>query len=168
MCIATLAVIGAVVGAAGTVQEGLFNSEVAKNNAIVAGQNADYARASGAQQADVASMKGAAKVARIKTGQAAGNIDVNTGSAVDVQAGQREVNKLDVDTIINNAELQAYGYTVQQNNFEAQSDQAIASAVWGATGDLLSSASSMGTPTGTVGTAAPKIVSLFPGYGDLV
>ena len=43
-----------------------------------------------------------------KTAQAANNIDVNTGSAVDVRASEREADVLDTATVLSNAELEAY------------------------------------------------------------
>ena len=139
-----LALAGAGVSAAGTFEAGNFSGEVARNNAIIAKQNADYARTAGAEQAAIASRKGAAQGAAIKSGLAANGVDVNTGSAADVEAGARETSKLDTETVINNAELQAYGYTTQATNFQAQAAQDQAGAVWGAAGSLLSNASGIG------------------------
>jgi F0F1-type ATP synthase membrane subunit c/vacuolar-type H+-ATPase subunit K len=152
-----LSVIGAGIGAVGQIQSGMYQGQVADNNAKIAAQNAEYARESGQQQAAVTSMKGASKVAHVKAAQAASGIDVNTGSAADVTTGEREVAKLDVDTVLNNAELQAYGYTTQQASFKAQAQQDRTAAIIGATGDLFSAASSLdfkwGQPTGTTNTA---------------
>ncbi len=152
-------IAGTAATAYGQVQSGLYGAEVARNNATVAKQNAEYSRQAGQQKAAVTSMKGAAQIAKMKTGQAAGNIDVNTGSAVDVQQGEREIAKLDVETVLNNAELQAYGYTVQATNFEAQAQQDEFAGFVGAAGSLLSGASSvmggmkpMSQPMGTIGT----------------
>lgn len=165
-----LALAGTAVSAVGSLQSGFYSAQVAENNAKIATQNAGYARESGQQQAAVTSMKGAAKVAHVKASQAASGIDVNTGSAVDVQAGEREVAKLDADTVLNNAELQAYGYTTQATSFKAQAEQDKTAAIIGATGDLLSGASSLdmkwGTPTGTVGNAAKAGAGFIPGVGS--
>ena len=139
-----LALAGAGVSAVGTYEAGHFQSEVARNNAIIAKQNADYARTAGGEQAAIASRKGAAQGAALKTGLAANGVDVNSGSAVDVEAGARETSKLDAETVLNNAELQAYGYTTQATNFKAQSAQDEAGGIWGAAGSLLSNASSIG------------------------
>src|SRR5262245_10005795 len=94
----------------------MYAAEVARNNSIIAGQRADYATKAGQTQATATSLKGAAQLRRIKVAQAASGIDVNAGSAVDVQASQREVNKLDTETVLHNAELQAYGYRAQAKN----------------------------------------------------
>ena len=48
--------------------------------------------------------KGAAEGAKVKTAQAANNVDVNIGSAVNVQASERETNVLNTETVLNNAE----------------------------------------------------------------
>ncbi len=135
---------GAGVQAAGSLQQGAYQGQVGRNNAIIATQNADYARAAGSEQAAISSMKGAAKGAAIKTSQAANGIDVNTGSAVDVQASQRMTDQLDAETVLNNAELQAYGYTTQATNFQAQAQQDETAGFYGAASGLLGSASSIG------------------------
>ena len=82
---------------------------------------------------------------------AANGVDVNTGSAVGVEAGERETSNLDAETVLNNAELTAYGYTTQASNFNAQAQQDVIGGDIGAAGSLLSNASSIGfkwsTPT---------------------
>lgn len=87
----------------------------------------------------------------LKASQAANGIDVNTGSAVDVQVGQREQSSLDEQTTLNNAELKAYGYESQATGFTAQAgldkeeaETAPIGADLGAAGGLLGSASSLG------------------------
>lgn len=177
MCFATLATIGtiastagAVVGAAGTLYGGLaqaqnakYQSQVAANNATIAKQNADYAIRAGQVKAQDQSMKEAAQLGLIKASQAANGVDVNSGSALDVQVSQREKGVLDTDTTMNNAQLQAYGYRTQQTNYEAQSaldsqqaGQAEFGGILGATGSLLSSAKSTGfNPTGSSPGGSP-------------
>ena len=124
-----MGVVGAGIKAFGILQQGQaasnaanYQAQVAKNNEIIAKQNAEYSAASGVTQAATTSMKSAAVGARIKTAQAANNIDVNTGSAVDVQASQRVIGKLDTETVLNNAELQSYGYRAQASNFAAEAE----------------------------------------------
>lgn len=138
-----LGTVGAVASGVGTIYSGLYSAQVAKNNAKVAEQNADYARKAGQQQAEEESMKGAQKVGAVKAAQAASGVDVNSGSALDTQIGQREVDKLDTETILNNAELQAYGYTTQAQNFKAQASQDAIGGVIGGIGTLASKASAV-------------------------
>lgn len=139
-----LPIIGAAASAFGTLESGMFQSQVARNNATIATQNAGYAREAGQEQAAIASRKGAAQIGAIKTGFAASGVDVNSGSAADVEVGARETEKLDAETVLNNAELQAYGYTTQATDFEAQSKQDEAGAIWGSLGTLTGNAQSLG------------------------
>lgn len=153
---------GAQQQAAANAQAANYQAAVASNNAIIAGQQADYAVASGIQKAGTESLKTAAAVGTTKAAQAANGIDVNTGTAVDVQAGTREAGNLNAETVLNNSELQAYGYRSQAQNFtsQAQLDQLEAGNdvtggqisaegdVLSGVGGLLSSASSIPTKFG--------------------
>lgn len=176
MCIATAAAVaglagaatsatGAVVGGEATQNMAAYQAQVAKNNQIIANQNAKYATEAGEAQAAATSLKGAAVGGKIKAGQAANNVDVNTGSAVNVQQSQREQSKLDTETVLNNAELTAYGYRAQATGYGAQAgletlteEEAVPAALTGAAGNLLSSASSVGLKFGNAGNP-----SLQPG-----
>lgn len=128
-----------------------YNAQVADNNAKIAGQNADYAIAAGNQKAFNTSLKGAARLGAVKAAQAAGGVDVNSGSALDVQESERAIDKLDAETVLNNAQLTAYGYRSQKTGFDATSKldtmsgkQAEIGGDLGAAGSLLSGASSLG------------------------
>lgn len=152
---AVAGVVGGGITAAGAVEQGAatknaanYSAQVSANNATIATQNAAYATAAGQESAANESRKGAANVGRIKASQAASGIDVNSGSALGVQEGARETNKLDTETVLNNAELQAYGYRSQATSFTAESglqtaqaEQAPIGADIGAAGGFLSSAS---------------------------
>lgn len=162
MCFATAALIAGVVGAGvsagGAVETGQANAnaanyraQVASNNSVIAKQNADYAIEAGMVAGETQSLKGAAAGGTLKSRQAASGVDVNSGSAVDVRTSQREAATLDTETVMNNAELQAYGYGVQATSYKAESqldtltaDQATTGADIGAAGSLLSNASSLG------------------------
>lgn len=166
MCFATAAAIAAVAGAGvsayGSVQGGYaakdaatYQAAVAKNNAIIAEQNAKHAEAAGAAQAEAISLKGRAVGGQIKAAQAASGIDVNSGSALDVQEGSREQSSLDTMTTMDNALLQAYGYRTQATGFEAQSEldkasgsQAVTAGYLKAGGGLLSTAGSVASKWG--------------------
>jgi hypothetical protein len=82
----------------------------------------------------------------------AGNAeDRGAGSAVNVQASERGTNVLSTETVLNNAELQAYGYRAAATGYQAtaglekeEAAQAPIGAALGATSNLLSNASSNG------------------------
>jgi len=164
MCPGTLAIVAASAGTAGagtsaigTIESGYatsnaasYSAQVAQNNAIIANQNAQYASEAGLAQAAATSLKGASQAGKVKTAQAASGIDVNTGSAVNVQASERETNVLSSETVLNNAELQNYGYRAAATGYQAtaglekeEAAQAPIGAIIGAGGNLLSSASSI-------------------------
>jgi hypothetical protein len=171
MCFATLGVIGAGISAAGTVFGGIaqgesasYQAQVAANNAQIARQNATYAEQVGNTKQQQAGLKAAEEGGAVKTALAANNVDVNTGSAVDVEAGTRQKGVMNQYLIQSDAELQAYGYRTQATGFDAQAalDKSTATSdeiggALGAAGGLLSSASSIGPKwgTGSSDTGAP-------------
>ena len=180
MCIATLAAIGTAVTAVSSVSSGFataananYQAQVAQNNAQIARQNADYSEKAGAAQAQATSLKAAQTAGAVKTAQAANNVDVNSGSAVDVQESEREKGNLDTATTFNNALLKAYGYRTQATNFEAQASldqqeagQAEIGGVLGAAGTVLGHASQFsgfgGGGAGGSSTDLPNTFSTFP------
>lgn len=140
-----------------------YQAQVARNNAIIAEQNAQRAEVVAAASAEAKSLEGAARLGAVKVGQAASGVDVNTGSALDVQVGQRMLNKLDTETVFSNELLKAYGYRTQAANATAEADllryraagagkrasDAETAGYLKAAGTLLSSASSL--PFGKMG-----------------
>jgi hypothetical protein len=163
---------GSIFGALGNLESGAANAlsitaqgeaaayqaQVARNNATIAGYNATEAEQAGGAQAEAVSLQGAQTGAKIKTAQAANNIDVNTGSAVKVQQSEREVSQLNTETVLNNANLSAYGYRNQARAFTEQAgletltaneagpaaEAAETGAALNAAGSILSGASSTG------------------------
>lgn len=97
-----------------------YQAQVAKNNQITASQNAEYAIQAGQQHAEQQQAQNRALLSRTIAGEAANGVDVNSGSAVDVQATNRQTGVTDTETINHNAALQAYGYRTQGSNFGAQ------------------------------------------------
>lgn len=161
---------GAAGGAAGA-----YQAQVARNNAIALRQMADRTVAGGLVNADVTSMRGAANVGAIKAKQGANNINVNSGSAVDVRAAAASAGKFDADTVLRNADLQAYGYRVKASQEESQAklyemggSQAQSAGEIGAAGSLLGAASavpwkSLSSWMGGSGTAEPTLADNVPG-----
>lgn len=98
-----------------------YKAQVAENNAAIATQQAQWAGEEGDQSASAAALKTRATEGGIEANQAASGIDVNTGSAVQVQDSARILGKLDALTIRSNAARQAYGYQVEATNQTAQS-----------------------------------------------
>ena len=149
MCLATASLVaglaGGAVSGAGALYGGFSHAAQASYMAEVAKRNADYAMQAGQAEAQAVSLKNASRLGKITTQQAAGNVDVNTGSAVKVRASQREVGQLDTETVLNNAALKAWGYRTQAALEENVAQEAPIAGGLEATGDMLSAASSVGT-----------------------
>ncbi len=104
---------GAQQSAAATQQSLDYQAGVAQINSQIDLQNADYARNQGEIQATQFGLKEAQQEANIKTAQSASNIDINSGSAVDVQQSQRTLGQTDMAQIRSNAAKTAYDYDVK-------------------------------------------------------
>jgi hypothetical protein len=154
--IASIASAG--VGALGAIQSSeaqsntaKYNASVAAANATMAKQSAAYAGAAGAAQSEQASLQTRAKVGGIEAAQAAGNIDVNSGSALDVRSSASQLGELNALSVRSNAARTSYGYQVQAANDTAQSQLDTYGASTASTaGDI----SAFGTVLGGVGNAA--------------
>lgn len=152
---AVAGIAGAGVSALGTISGGeaqsanaSYQAQVALNNQTIADQNANYAVEAGEVSASNQSLKNAAQFGRLKTSMAANGVDINSGSAVDVEKSARIEGDTAAATTLSNAELQAYGYRTQAANFGAEAGletteagEATTGAEIGAAGGLLSSAS---------------------------
>lgn len=141
---------GQLKGGQATSSADLFKAQIANNNAIAYGQAATRAVQGGEVASDVAGLQTAATIGRTKATQAANGINVNTGSAVDVRAGQAAAGRINQDTTLSNAQLQGYGYRVRgmQESEQAQLDTAeaagaTAGAGYGAAGTILGGASAL-------------------------
>lgn len=129
-----LAAGGAAVQTVGTIKAGNAAKRAGKAAQRAAddrGDLADYNAAVAALQAEDAIARGKEDEERFRTkvrgavgaqrvGFAASNIDVNFGSAVDVQADAAVLGELDALTIRSNAAREAWGFTVQGENFRRE------------------------------------------------
>lgn len=116
-----------------------FQAQVARNNQIIAQQNADYARQAGAADTVTQGIKTAQVVGAEEAAQGSSGIDLTTGSPREVRRSTTELGQLDAATIMHNAELRARGAEVQASNFGSEAQLASMRA---------SNASSAGTFSG--------------------
>ncbi len=126
---AIASIAGGLIGGAGTLQAGRaasmasnYQAVVAANSATLANEAADRTLASGAAQTEEVSMKSAANVGSIKAAQAQKGVDVNSGTALTVQASARELGELAATRTENNAQERAWGYRVQASDDVAQAE----------------------------------------------
>jgi hypothetical protein len=157
-----IGLVGAGFTALGTIAKGaaeknalLYQQQVANENAIIAQQNAQYTIEAGQAKTAAKSMEYAAEGGAIKTAEAAGGVDVNTGSNKATQISQRELRKLDTEQEMNKAQLAAYGYRTQATNYQAQAalygyeaPQALKGAELGAAGQFTGAAAKWFSPSG--------------------
>lgn len=123
-----LTMAGGIAGAAGSIQQGYasagaanYNAKIAEQNAALATQNAGIAGAEGEQAYGMEGIKSAQTQGNIKVAQAANNVDVNSGSAKQVQRSQAVMSALSEANIRSNAARQAYGFETQATSDMAQS-----------------------------------------------
>jgi len=156
--LAVVGTAGALVKGAGDLEAGqaksaadAYQAQVAANNAKIAQQDARFDIQAGETAGFNRGMKTRAAVGQEKAAQGASGIDVNTGSAVATRSGEAEVGMLDALTIRSNAAKQAYAKEVEATSDTAQgqllqteSQQDLEAGEFGAAGDLLSGATTVG------------------------
>ncbi|SNS15788.1 hypothetical protein [Pseudomonas segetis] len=94
-------------------EQGNYLNSVAKVNAGLSDRAAADAIARGAISADEQRRQTQQVIGAQRTGFAANGIDVNTGSAGQIQNDSAALGELDALTLMNNASREAYGYQVQ-------------------------------------------------------
>lgn len=113
--------IGAQQQASATSAAANYQSQVARNNQIIAAQNAQQQSQTAAIQAQNQDLKNRAIEGGILAQQGASGIDMGSGSSEDVRRSARQVARLDTETIYSNALNQVRSSLDQSRNFEAQS-----------------------------------------------
>lgn len=132
-----------------------YQSAVAANNAAIARNNATMAMRVGEAKANQQELKNRATVGAIVAQQAGNGVDVNTGSAKDVQESARRLGRLDTMTIRSDASRDAYGYETQAANFDTESKLAKRQAKQAkSAGNLSAFTSLLSAATGAAGTYA--------------
>lgn len=145
--------IGAEKTASATQQSYNYQAGVAKINSQIDLQNADYARQQGEIQASQYGLREAQTEGKIRTAQAASNLDVNSGSAVAVQQSERKIGSLDTAQIRTNAAKTAYDFDVRSTMDLNQSTLAIMGGENAKAAGNIQAASSI---LGSVGSVASK------------
>ncbi len=133
---------------AGQRQQDMFNyqAQVARINSQIDKQNEEYARNKGEIEATQYGMKARQQMGAIRVTQGASNIDVNSGSAVDVQNSQRKIAQIDTQQIRSNAVKVAYDYDVKSTmDLNQASLDVMAGENAKKSGDINAAASILGT-----------------------
>lgn len=106
-------------GAAG-LMTGMYQAQVAQNNAKIMQRNAETALEAGQNAESMQRIKTGKEVAAVRAGAAAHGVDVNTGTPLDVQTATATSGELDALAVRYNAARQAYGYGVEAQNYKSQ------------------------------------------------
>lgn len=153
----TLALIGAGIGAVGSLAEGAsarqqaqFQEQIARNNAIIAERKADDAIARGKQERRAKQLETTRLIGEARASAAGSGVAVGTGSVLNVTSDIAQFGKLDELTIKNNALREALGFRSQAEQFRTEAegferagDAAALQGVIGAGTSLLSGASAV-------------------------
>ena len=132
-----MALVGGMMGAQSANQQGDFQSGLLTQNAAFKNQAATETEMAGDTAADWQRVRTGQAVGTQRTAQAANGIDVNSGSAAQLQDDTSMLGELDALTIQNNAAREAYGYRVQAGQDMKNARQALTNAKAGATGSIL-------------------------------
>jgi hypothetical protein len=131
--------IGSIGSAIGNYNSGQYNAQVARNNKVIAEQNAQLAIQKGNAAIGIARQRTAQTIGAERAGQGASGFDVNSGTSARVQSDTARIGAMDAQTIADNAARSAWGFQTQGANFQAQSsldaatgtNQAISSLIGG-------------------------------------
>lgn len=145
LAVASLATtaVGAGVSAYGQAQSAQYQAAVARNNAAMAANNAKYALDAGEVQAQDQGMKDAQAQGRAKALAGASGLDMSSGSFNAVFEGNAESSNLNQLRIRNDAQMKAYGFNVQGENFSNDAGLAEMKGNFGVATSLLGGLSSV-------------------------
>lgn len=118
---------GAGLSAVGQLQQGAaqsamysYQAGVARANAMIAERNAQWATLEGVRREEISGQKTAFQRSEAIAQQGASNLDVNRGSAKQVQESITQVGRQQEDIIGSDAVRRAYGYRVEEAQDVAQ------------------------------------------------
>jgi hypothetical protein len=138
-----LTIAGIALDVIGQLKAGAAQKELAEFNARMAEQRAADAVARGAEDEGRFRAGVRTLIGQQRAGFAAQNVDVGIGSAVDVTADAAFLGELDALTVRNNARREAWGYSVEAENFRRGGSAASSAAKWGAAESILGGATSL-------------------------
>jgi hypothetical protein len=164
MAATALGLAGGVFSALGTIQQGeaqknalSYQSQVARNNAVMAKQAAEYEDKVTGQKVAASELKNRADIGTIKATQGASGVTAGTGSNRTVLKSAAEIGALNAGTEQQKGQAKAYGLRQTAVNLEAQgglydyeSKQVMPGAYLGALGTALGTSAKWLSPAATV------------------
>lgn len=149
MCVAlpilalVASVASAAVAARGQYVQGKAQEQIAKNNAVVAGYQAEDAQRRGEEEAQRIRRQAAMLKGQQRARAAAGGLDLGVGSIAELQDQTDFFAQVDQNTARRNADLESWQARAQAANFRAEGANARAAGTTGAFSTLLSTAGSV-------------------------
>lgn len=134
---AAIAIGGSLLQAQGQKQSAAFESDMMQQNAGFKRQTAQEILNAGDTSADWQRVRTGQAVGTQRSVQAANGIDVNSGSAAQIQDDTAMLGELDALTIQNNAAREAYGYRVQARQDLLNASQTVQNGKTAAMGSIL-------------------------------
>lgn len=129
--------ISNVLGAVSSYQQGKYLDKVSKVNAGISNRSAQDALQRGEIESDEQRQQTGQLIGAQRAGFAGNGIDVNSGSAGQVQNDSAALGELDALTLANNAAREAYGYRVQAQDQRQQGKLAKYQGKMNAVGSIL-------------------------------
>jgi len=114
--------MGAQQTASATAGASNYQATVARNNQLIAQQNATQAAKAGAVQAQNRDFINKQRMGAIEAAQSASGIDLGVGSPTEVRRSAEMLGRLDTATVMSNALERARSEEVSAMNFSAQAD----------------------------------------------
>lgn len=132
-----IGLVGGMMQAQGQTQNADFQSGMMEQNAQFKLKTADETINAGNTSADWQRVRAGQTVGTQRSVQAANGIDVNSGSAAQLQDDTAMLGELDALTIQNNAAREAYGYRVQAKQDILNASQTVQNGKTAAMGSIL-------------------------------
>lgn len=132
-----ISLVGGMMGAQNAKQQGAFQAAMAEQNAGYKEAAAQDAEKRGAVDADRYRRQVGQLIGSQRTGFAANGVDVNSGTAAEIQDDTAAFGEFDALTIANNAAREAWGYRVGAQNDLMNGRMAQSNARSAATGSIL-------------------------------
>ena len=140
---AGLSLVGMFMGAYGQQKSAAINRKLTEYNVGVAEFQAEDAVRRGAVASRMRRQQTKQTIGSQRVSLARQGIDINDGSAVDVQENTAYLGELDAMTIKNNAAREAWGFKVDAANMRIRGEQMTSEANWNTAQTLLTGASNL-------------------------
>ena len=154
MGLETLAIVGAVTSALGSVIGGIQGMQSANYNAKLASRNAEIAKRQGELEAERLDRDGRRQRGAIAAAYGANNIVGGEGSPLDVLENSFTIAELDKQNAKYNADIKAYGYNAEAAAQKQAGKTALTKGLFSAAGTAIGGLSGLSGGSGPIATTA--------------